>query len=203
MRFSLKKIGVILSLAVFSTGILVSFQNCSQPGTVESSSKTTTDNSDEIPMGEGEGVVVPPAEPEVTATLEKNRIYRLRHPQGNYLYSRLTDEGVSEYGFSPEGFVFYLTNYYVSGNEAWTNAIYRCRSMENKHFLETSTTCKGQTLEGLLGYSSLLQNAGTYPLMEFYHPEHKIYFYTIEESEKTAVLGHGFQFVRTMGYVYK
>ena len=95
--------------------------------------------------------------------------------------------------FQGIGFNTYTSE--ISGTEP----LYRCRDASTSaHFASLSSTCEGQTVEGLYGYVAVSQVGGTSPLYRFYNPSTDDFLCTTDCAEGSGASGYEYQGV--LGY---
>lgn len=112
-----------------------------------------------------------------------------------HFYTKTYNEGISA-GFTYEGIAFYV---YTNSGAPGTVALYRClRNPNSQHFLSTSSTCEGHTVESIMGYVYTSSQYGNIPLYRYYSSTAPDYFHV---TSLLTVLFNGYTLQNTSVYV--
>ena len=126
--------------------------------------------------------------------------------QNDHLFGNDPNEGYGA-GYSYEGAPFKLSTQAFSTRMA---AVYRCVILStNQHYLTDSASCDGISgthREGVVGYAvdrnHSIPGTSMVPLYRLYLPGNGSRLTTISASERTALLGAGYQDEGIIGYVW-
>jgi len=104
------------------------------------------------------------------------------------------------------GFGLQTQNYFdvYAASHPGLVAFYRCLKTNGKRFFTQSMACEGPpVLEGVLGYISADNVAGTTALYRLYYPPTGSHFYTTSAAERdAAVANSGYSYESIAGYVF-